>query len=120
MTARQAQIAVLEESDDNRALIVELLQADGFEVVAFPQLDDFLAQEDGAPCLAVADAWTAWRREDELCAFVPTRRLLVMTTADVHTGVWHALGAARIVRKPFFTRDFLRSVRELRSEAHRV
>jgi CheY-like chemotaxis protein len=115
--AAPVHIAVLEESDDNRALIVELLRSDGFEVVAFPQMDDFLAQGDGAPRLAVADAWTAWRRENELCAFVPTRRLLVMTTADVHAGVWRALGAARIVRKPFFTRDFLRTVRELTLEA---
>ena len=112
----QAHIAVLEESDDNRALIVELLRSDGFEVAAFPQMDEFLAQGGTVPRLAVADAWTAWRRENELCAFVPTRRLLVMTTADVHAGVWRALGAARIVRKPFFTRDFLRSVRELTRE----
>ena len=115
--AGAAHIAVLEESEDNRSLIVELLRTDGFDVVAFPQMDGFLAQEDRRPCLAVADAWTAWRRENELCAFVPTRRLLVMTTAEVHAGVWQALGAARIVRKPFFTRDFLRSVRELTREA---
>jgi CheY-like chemotaxis protein len=115
--AGPGQIAVLEESDDNRALIVELLRADGFEVVAFPQMDDFLALGAVAPGLAVADAWTAWRRESELCALVPSQRLLVMTTADVHAGVWRALGAARIVRKPFFTRDFLRSVHELTREA---
>jgi DNA-binding response OmpR family regulator len=114
---RRAQIGVVEESEDNRALIVELLVSAGLEVVAFARIEDLIAEGDRAPALAVADAWTVWQRERELCAVVPSRSLLVLTTAEVHTSVWRELGATRILRKPFYTTEFLQSVRELTQSA---
>ena len=117
--SRGAQIGVVEESEDNRALIVELLRAENLEVVAFERVDDLIARGNEAPAIAVCDAWTVWRREGDLCALIPLRGLLVLTTAYVHESVWHALGAPRIMSKPFGTRDFVASVRALASQASR-
>ncbi len=113
MSTPRARIGLLEESADNRELIVELLVTEGFEVVAFDDVDGLLAYRDEMPLFAVADAWTARQRERELCAILPIGGLLVMTTADSLEGVWRALGAARILTKPFFTHDLVRKVREL-------
>jgi FixJ family two-component response regulator len=99
MTKKRAWL--LEEHDDTRELCVQLLEAFGFEVLAFRRSEDLLREPLDPPSVVVLDAWTASEHESDVADHIPLGRTLVTSTTLRSVELWNRIGAARVVLKPF-------------------
>ncbi len=104
---------LLEEDPDNRLMCAELLEFDGFSVIAFESPGGFLGQASRPPRAAVVDAWTARSHEAAAVARIPAKRIVVTATLPSHERLWKKLGAACVVSKPFSIDLFRAAVRSL-------
>jgi CheY-like chemotaxis protein len=113
-------ILVAEDDDDTRQSVVELLEEQGYRVVAARhglEAREYLRKGHGAQCMVMdlwmpeMDGWAlAAEMEEGRLPAVPT---IVMTAAEPHWGYPSAI----VVRKPFDTRHLLGLVQRVSEQA---
>jgi DNA-binding NtrC family response regulator len=93
---------VLDEDDDNLAIVVEVLAHAGAVAVGFSSTEALLAHASRStwPRVAVVDAATAAGFEQDIRRAIDSR-LVILATWPSQLAPWRMLGAAHFLFKPY-------------------
>jgi two-component system cell cycle sensor histidine kinase/response regulator CckA len=115
-----AQVLVVEDYDDLRYLIVELLESEGYRVLSAPDGPQALAaarEGAGAVDVLVTDNFMPAMRGPEVAALLrvenPNLRVLIISGDAAATQSYGSLAGTATLQKPFMAAELLQKVREV-------